>query len=124
MTSDELLFLIKLLLAFVPFLLFVLLNNKTNMKKQIRYRQFFMIPLALVYCIVLFVLMTRISGWLGDRAKLLIDKLQAWKLEKAAELLRTIYTNYLLLLEVVLFNTAAIFSLFFSSGSLRPSSKA
>ena len=88
MTSDELLFLIKLLLAFVPFLLFVLLNNKTNMKKQIRYRQFFMIPLALVYCIVLFVLMTRISGWLGDQAKLLIDKLQAWKLEKPALLLR------------------------------------
>ena len=113
MTSDELLFLIKLLLAFVPFLLFVLLNNKTNMKKQIRYRQFFMIPLALVYCIVLFVLMTRISGWLGDQAKLLIDKLQAWKLEKAAELLRTIYTNYLLLLEVVLFNTAAIFLFIF-----------
>ena len=106
---SELLFLGKLLLAFLPFLLFVWLNSRANMKKKIRCRQFFMIPAAILYCIVLFVLMQRLSGWLGDLAKQLIRLLESWKLKKPAALLRKIYTNYLVLLEVVLFNTVGLF---------------
>lgn len=108
MTSDVLL-LVKLLLAFIPFLLFVLLNSKANMKKENRYRQFFMIPLALIYCIVLFILMQKISNWLGDLAEKGIRLLESVKLKKPAELLRNAYLKYLVLLEVVLFNTVGLF---------------
>ncbi len=71
---DTILFLLKVLLLAAPFLLFVLLGNKANLKKHERYRQSLMPFLALVFCIV-------VGIFLGEITALVIsffDKVPLW----------------------------------------------
>ncbi len=55
---------LRYLLALVPFILFVLLNHKANLKKPVRSRQLLMPVFALIYCILILVFLTRINGWI------------------------------------------------------------
>lgn len=107
MTSD-LMFLLKVLVAFLPFLLLILLNSAVNKKKKYRVRQFFLPPFALVYSIVLFCLLDKLSALclqlfmkLGD----LLDKIQQPEL---AEKLRDLALSQGVLIMFVLFNTLAL----------------
>lgn len=61
--TDTLLSLLKVLGMFLPFLLFIWLSGKANLKKPLRSRQFLMPILALFYCIVLVVLLNKISEY-------------------------------------------------------------
>ncbi|MBQ2061129.1 MAG: hypothetical protein II458_00420 [Oscillospiraceae bacterium] len=56
--------LLKIVLFTAPFVLFALLNGKANLKKDIRSRQLPMPILALIYCIVLMLLISRVSEWI------------------------------------------------------------
>lgn len=54
------------LLCLLPFILFALLNAKANLKREVRSRQFPMPLLTLVYCVILFVFLSRINGLLSS----------------------------------------------------------
>jgi len=73
---------ILLLLAFLPFMLFAFFDTKANLKKKVRNRQYFMPLFALVYCIVLFINMNRLSNLCVS----FFEKIEAW-LNSAAEIL-------------------------------------
>ena len=59
--TDNIKFYIDLVLSFLPFVLFAFFNNLVNTKKNKRYRQYIMPVVALVYSIVLFAFLNRIS---------------------------------------------------------------
>ncbi len=56
--------LILTLARFLPFLAFVLLNAKANLKKPFRSRQFPMPVLALVYCVLMLIFARQLHGYL------------------------------------------------------------
>lgn len=56
---------IRDLLWLLPFILFALLNMKANLKRKYRSRQFLMPLLAFLYCVVLFVFLSKINGSLS-----------------------------------------------------------
>lgn len=106
--KNDLLFLLKAALTAMPLLLFVFLNSKANLKKEIRSRQFYMPIVAVVYCIVLFIFMNKIS----QLCLSLMDKLTALlmliKLTPVALFIRGLYNKYVVLAMFMFFNTAAI----------------
>ena len=68
---------VKLFAAMVPFLLLVLLNGKTNLKREIRSRQALMPILTLAYCIVLAIFFNTVGGWVNRLVSLVIGLLQS-----------------------------------------------
>lgn len=54
------------LLKFSPFLLFIFLDTKVNLKKELRSRQFLMPIAALIYCLIMLRYMDRIGVFLID----------------------------------------------------------
>lgn len=73
----------KNLLLMLPFLLLVLLNNKTNLKRRDRYKQFLMPIVAFVLCIVAMFLLDPIYEWV----LWLLSSLVGWLYEFGAWLL-------------------------------------
>lgn len=55
---------LRIILLSIPFVLFALLNNKANLKKEKRYRQLPMVVLALIYCVVFMFLIEKVNGWI------------------------------------------------------------
>ncbi|MBQ1281068.1 MAG: hypothetical protein IIY16_02335, partial [Oscillospiraceae bacterium] len=80
---EFLIYLGKMLLMTLPFVLFALLNSKANLKKEERSRQFLMPIVAVIYGIVVLILLSQISGWLIA----LLNKIPVWiaKLADAVE---------------------------------------
>ncbi len=76
---------VRFLLPILPFALFALWNMKVNLKKPERSRQIFMPVLALIYCIVLLILMDKITALVES----LIRAIPTW-IHSLAEWLRTI----------------------------------
>ena len=72
--TDQIFHIVKQLFALLPFVLFCLLNNKLNLQKHDRSRQFLMPVIAFVYIIVAMILMDNINDWLVD----LINKIPAF----------------------------------------------
>lgn len=54
--------LIRVLVACLPFLLFVYLNGKKNLEKSVRSRQFLMPLLAIAYCIIIMIFMDKLAN--------------------------------------------------------------
>ena len=71
---DTILSIIKMLVAVLPFVFFSLVNNKTNLDKPERSRQFVMPIFAVVYVIAAMLLM----DWLCDWLLKLINAIPAW----------------------------------------------
>ena len=71
---DTILSIIKMLVAVLPFVFFCLINNKTNLDKPERSRQFVMPIFAVVYVIAAMLLM----DWLCDWLLKLINAIPAW----------------------------------------------
>lgn len=69
--TNTVFFLFKLLIAFIPFILFALVNAKANLKQEKRSRQFLMPVLALIYCIVFLVLANKLQGVISTLTTLL-----------------------------------------------------
>lgn len=65
-TSGSILELLGYLAPMTPFLFFLWRNSRANLKKEFRSRQFAMPILALIYCTVLLVCMTRITEQIQD----------------------------------------------------------
>ncbi len=78
---ETILHIVKLLVALLPFVLFCLCNNKLNLEKPERSRQFPMLLITLVYVIVAMILMDSINDWLID----LINSIPAF-FEKLAKI--------------------------------------
>ena len=69
---------VLLYLSFIPFIVFVFLNAKANVKKEQRCKQFFMPFVALVASVVMFLFMNRIGkAYLGFFNKI-VDTLNDW----------------------------------------------
>ena len=70
----------EMLLVLSPFLLLVLWDVKSNLKRDIRYRQFFMPVLALLYCVVAMILLHKAYEWSYDILQKMTDWLRnaAW----------------------------------------------
>ncbi len=70
----ELLRLLLLLVSFLPFALLVFLDTKMNLRREVRARQYFMPVVALVYCVLAFLLMRP----LGNLCMKLVDLVPTW----------------------------------------------
>ena len=70
---DVLLFLLKMAGMSLPFVLFVWLNGKANLKKELRSRQLLMPIFALIYGLVVLLLLSQINEWLMALLKMVPD---------------------------------------------------
>lgn len=102
------LFFMELVISFLPFILFAILNSKANIKKASRHRQYAMPIFAVVYCVVMLILLQPLStlliGWILKLAELFDQH----DLVAAGMWLRNLYMSWGLYLELVLFNTTAL----------------
>lgn len=71
---DKILGLLKILVVVLPFILLALLSNKANLKKKDRSRQLYFPLVAVVYCILTGLFLTKINNLLGK----LIKKIPEW----------------------------------------------
>jgi len=100
---------IKLIVSFLPFILFAFLNGKANTKKEVRCRQYPMPVLAVVYSVVVFILLQQISELLKAGFLALADLIgKVSFLEFVANAIRDIYYSWGVYLSLILFNTAAL----------------
>ncbi len=117
---------ILLSLAFIPFILFVLIDTKINLKKEVRNKQFFMPIVALVVCIVLFIFMNKLGNTFVSFFFNIVDKLREWAdkvkdiafvgniikivFEAVAKVIHDFLTKInLVYVVLVLFNTCSMF---------------
>ncbi len=106
--KNNVLFFIELIISFLPFVLFVLLNSKANMKKEIRYKQYLMPVVAVVYSIVLLIFLNKFSALITDLFLKLASLFERIKLTVVADAIRDIHSSWGIYLSVLLFNTAAM----------------
>ncbi len=72
---------VLLSLAFIPFILFVFLDSKANLKKAVRNKQFFMPFVAVAVSIILFIFMSKLSNIFLSLFYTIVDTLNEWALE-------------------------------------------
>lgn len=96
------LFFIELMISFLPFFLFVILNAKANVQKEYRERQYVMPVVAFVYGLILLVLRNRITMLCMDRYLQLSDVFDG---SETGAWLQNIYVNWDHFLGLLLFNT-------------------
>ncbi|MDO4623374.1 MAG: hypothetical protein Q4B22_10525, partial [Eubacteriales bacterium] len=101
-------FFIVLAVSFLPFVLFMVLNNKANVKKESRHQQYLMPLLALVYSIVLIVFMDRLSSFLTEKVLRLTRLLDLVRLGFVGEYIRGLYNSWGIYFTMVVFNSAAL----------------
>lgn len=106
--KSEILFLIVLAVSFLPFILFAFFNAKANVKKDVRHQQFLMPVIALVYSIVLLIFMDQIAKFLTDKFLELARLFDRLQLSMVSDIIRNIHSSWIIYLELVLFNTAAL----------------
>ena len=104
----NLIFILKLAIAFLPFLLFAFFNTKVNVKKERRSRQYLMPVLAIVYSIVLFSFFDRISDLCLFLFLKLADLFDLISLSVVGNFIRDLYESWGIYLLLVLFNTFAL----------------
>ena len=101
-------FYLKLIVSFLPFILFAFLNSKANTKKPVRNRQYPMPVLAVVYSIVLLIFLDRLAKLCLDLFLKLAQLAQRFNLEGLAESIRNLHGTWGVYLELILFNTLAL----------------
>ncbi len=74
---------ILLFFAFIPFILFIFLNAKANLKKEVRNKQFFMPFVAVVVAIILFIFMNKLSDLFYSFFYTIVLTLNDWALKLA-----------------------------------------
>ena len=100
---------LKLIVSFLPFVLFAVLNGKANVKKEVRNRQYLMPVFAVIYSVVLLAFLDKISDWLRDLLLRLADVLDNVQfLGFIANFIQNIYETWGIYLSLILFNTAAL----------------
>lgn len=102
------LFWVELIVSFFPFVLFALLNNKANVKKDYRNRQYVMPVVAVVYSLLLSIFLNRLSRVCLQLFLSLVNMLEKINLSAVANYMRNIYTSWGVYFALVLFNTMAL----------------
>ena len=105
---NKILFYIELIVSFLPFILFVFLNNKANMKKEIRNRQYWMPVFALIYSVVMLIFLNKFSDLLMNLFLMLAGLFEKINLANIGEFIRDIHITWGIYLSTILFNTAAM----------------
>ncbi len=112
-------FFIQLAISFLPFILFVFLNSKANVQKEKRNRQYPMPVVAVIYCVLLAIFFNRLSTIYVDGFLRLIDLLEESNIglnsilnslavsERTSDLAGA-YSNLIVYLKLVLFNTVGL----------------
>lgn len=107
MTNSVLSF-IKLIISFLPFVLFAFLNSKANVKKEVRNRQYIMPVVAVVYSIILLIFLDTLAD-LCLKLFLLIARLfDKVSLPSVGKFIRGIYKTWGIYLVMILFNVLAL----------------
>lgn len=106
--KSDFLFFIELMVCFIPFILFAFLNNKANVKKEYRSRQYAMPAVALIYSAVLLTFIKQLSE-LG--LTLFYELAELQEMNNSTEegaFFENLYTNGGVFIELVVFNTLAL----------------
>ena len=98
----------KLLISFLPFLLFAVLNSKANVKKAVRCRQYLMPVVAVIYGIALMIFMDYLSALCLQYVLDLAESFKETELQFIGDYIQELYETWGIYLEMVLFNTAAL----------------
>ncbi len=104
----DILFLIKLALSFLPFVLFAFLNSKANTKKEVRNRQYAMPVIAVVYSVAALIFLDQLSSVFMKAFLLLAGVFDQIRLNIVGNFIRSLYASWGIYLSLVLFNTAAL----------------
>jgi hypothetical protein len=107
--KSDLKFFIELAVSFLPFVLFALLNSKVNVKKENRNRQYPMPVIAVIYSAVLLIFLKQLAALCTEKFLQLADLFDTINISVIADFIRNLYTSWGIYLELVLFNTAALF---------------
>ena len=105
---NNILFFVELIVSFLPFILFVFINSKANVKKENRNRQYAMPVVAVLYSVVLLIFLKKLSELFVNLFLKLADLFEKMNLTAVSEFIRNLYTSWGIYLTLVLFNTAAL----------------
>ena len=111
--NDDIIFLIKLALSFLPFIAFAFLNTKANTKKELRYRQYLMPLFALVYSSVLLIFLSKLSNLFMGLVLKIADFFEQLNLAVVSDFILDLYMGWGVFFELVVFNTFAIIAYVF-----------
>lgn len=106
--KSDILFFIELAISFLPFVLFAFFNSKSNVKKEVRNRQYAMPIIAVVYSAVLLIFLDKLSAFFTETFLQLADVFERIHLTFIGDFIRNLYTSWGIYLSLVLFNTAAL----------------
>ncbi len=106
--KSNLMFFIELIVSFLPFVLFMILNAKANLKKENRNRQYVMPIIAFVYSIVLVFCLQRLSKVCMNLFLKLTELLEEAEVNSVGAFLRELYRSWGIYTALVLFNTSAL----------------
>jgi len=110
---SDMIFLIKLAVSFLPFLLFAFLNGKVNTKKEVRNRQYLMPVIAVIYSLVLLIFLDQISDLCLDLFLKIAGLFDKIKLKVIGNMIRKVAQTWGVYLLLVLFNTVALIAFVF-----------
>ncbi len=105
---SNILFFLALVISFLPFILFAYFNGKANTKKEVRYRQFPMPIIAVVYSAVLLFFLDQISKLMMDLFLKLADFFAWIHLNVVGDFILDLYKSWGIYLNLVVFNTGAL----------------
>ncbi len=106
--KSNLLFFIKLMVSFLPFVLFAFFNRKANVAKENRSRQYPMPLVAVVYSAALLIFLKQLSALFMSLFLKLADLFDKFRLPTVGELIRDLYQSWGIYLSLILFNTLAL----------------
>lgn len=98
----------KLIVAFLPFMLFVFFNGKANIKKENRSRQYIMPGVAVLYSAILLFFLKRLSDLCMDLFFKLANLFDKINLSMIGKFIRNLHMSWGIYLALVLFNTVAL----------------
>ena len=101
-------FLIELTISFIPFVLFTILNQALNVKKNVRCQQYVMPLLAVIYSIILMISLENLVAATNDKILNVAQALDETNSAISGEDIRNLDTSLGNCLGLVLFNTAAL----------------
>ncbi len=108
--KNNVMFYIELAVSFLPFILFAFFNGKVNVKKEKRNRQYAMPVIAVIYSAALLIFLDKIAALVMNLFLKLADLFDRFHISVIATFIRDLHSSWGIFLELVLFNSAALFA--------------
>ncbi len=105
---SSLIFILKLVLSFLPFVLFIYFNSKANAKREVRHTQYIMPVVALAYSIVLMTLLNWLTDLCSKLFSLLAKLFKSIGLGGVGKFINNLYESMGMFLTVIVFNILAL----------------